>query len=196
MDRDALERLAMDRAGGELDADTEALLGAYLADHPEARRAAAEMESAYRRCREAIAAQVEAAARPFPAGQAGRATRAPGRATRDSGRATRAARAPRRSVGRWLARAAAVLAILGLGAGGGWWLGRQAGPRTVPAMPAAPAVAQADVSPLDRLGPFWREKVATLLEGRPAGRAPARAGRNGTGGRWSELLSPDKETIR
>ncbi|MBL7139553.1 MAG: hypothetical protein ISS74_01445 [Planctomycetes bacterium] len=185
MDRDALERLAMDRAGGELDADAEALLAAYLAEHPEARRTAAEMESAYRQCRDAIASRVEAAGTASPARPAG---------PHAWSVLAAASRPRRRSVGRWLARAAAVLAILGLGAGGGWWLGRQKGPETVQLPPGRPAVAQADEAPLDRLGPFWREKVATLLEGRPAAPAPARAPRGDRP--WSNLLPPDKETIR
>ena len=35
MERETIERLAMDRTLGELDTDTTALFDAYLAEHPE-----------------------------------------------------------------------------------------------------------------------------------------------------------------
>ena len=54
MERETIERLAVDRALGELDADTTALFEAYLADHTEAQVWAQAMSQACGRTREAI----------------------------------------------------------------------------------------------------------------------------------------------
>lgn len=54
MERETIERLAMDRALGELDADTTALFETYLADHTEAQVWAQAMSQACGRTREAI----------------------------------------------------------------------------------------------------------------------------------------------
>ncbi len=55
MERDTIERLAMDRALGELDPDTMVLFEAYLAEHPEARRWAGPMGQICDQTRDAIA---------------------------------------------------------------------------------------------------------------------------------------------
>ena len=43
MEREAIERLAMDSAAGELNQDAEALLRTYLAEHPQANEWAEDM---------------------------------------------------------------------------------------------------------------------------------------------------------
>ncbi len=55
MERDTIERLAMDHALGELDPDTTVLFETYLAEHPEARQWAGPMGWICERTRDAIA---------------------------------------------------------------------------------------------------------------------------------------------
>jgi len=182
MERDALERLALDRAGGELDPDTEALLAAYLADHPEDHAAAAAIEAAYRQCRDAIAGRTHRAraAQGLPAASAtGSAPASPRPA---AGRARR-----------WLAHAAALLLAVGLGAGGGWWAAREGSGR-MPSPPPRPALARGAETSLDALGPFWHKKVATLLQGRPAAPPPRRG--PSSAGSWFRSRFLDKEDGR
>jgi hypothetical protein len=54
MEHQIIERLAMDAALGELNEDAEALLDAYLAEHPDARRWAQHMQTVCARTQEAI----------------------------------------------------------------------------------------------------------------------------------------------
>ena len=55
MEREVVERLAMDRVGGELSEDGVQLLEWYLAGHPEAQGWAAEIETMYAMCAETVA---------------------------------------------------------------------------------------------------------------------------------------------
>ncbi len=57
MERETIERLAMDAALGELNEDAAALLDAYLAEHPEAKARAQQMEILCNRTQEAIDAK-------------------------------------------------------------------------------------------------------------------------------------------
>ena len=54
MKRETIERLAIDVAAGELNEDAEALLNAYLAEHPQARQWAEQMLTTYESTQEAI----------------------------------------------------------------------------------------------------------------------------------------------
>ncbi len=54
MERENIERLAIDAAAGELNPDAEALFGAYLAEHPEASRWARNMLATYEKTQAAI----------------------------------------------------------------------------------------------------------------------------------------------
>jgi anti-sigma factor RsiW len=64
MKNEVLERLLVDRAVGELPPDVEELLGAYLLQHPAARKEAAQIRETLRLARLALAGQ---AAAPLPA---------------------------------------------------------------------------------------------------------------------------------
>jgi anti-sigma factor RsiW len=173
MDRDTIERLAIDLAGGELESDVEALLEAYLADHPEWRETAARMRAAYQHCREAVEARVRTA---LPAS----ATRGPVTARR-----------PRPRRGRWLGRAAALLLALAVGAAGGWWAGRDRGPTAVRVVRVREAAAESDTARTERFGPFWQAKIQALMEGR-SGPPPSEV--DGHKRFWSRFLPPEKET--
>ncbi|MHC4744736.1 MAG: hypothetical protein ACYS8Z_22710, partial [Planctomycetota bacterium] len=65
MNRETIERLAMDAAAGELSEDVEVLFGAYLAEHPEANEWAAGMTSIYEMTEAAIDAKTKGAAPPM-----------------------------------------------------------------------------------------------------------------------------------
>jgi len=54
MKRERIERLATDAAAGELNEDVEALFNAYLAEHPQAKKWADQMLSAYKKTQAAI----------------------------------------------------------------------------------------------------------------------------------------------
>lgn len=56
MTNEQLERLAMDRACGQMNEDTEALLAAYLAEHPEAQQIAGAFAGVCGRCEKALTA--------------------------------------------------------------------------------------------------------------------------------------------
>ena len=61
MKRDAIERLAIDSAAGELSEDTEALLKEYLAEHPEAKKWVLGMQVIYEKTEAAIDEKVKTA---------------------------------------------------------------------------------------------------------------------------------------
>jgi anti-sigma factor RsiW len=101
MERQAIERLAMDAALGELNDDAATLFEAYLTEHPEARQWARPMKAICERTREAVAARTASAALP------------PRRAAPPARRISRARLA---NAGRW---AAVVIVSLALGAAAG-----------------------------------------------------------------------------
>jgi len=59
MTREQIERLAMDHAAGELNADAEALLEQYLRGHPDAKSWADEIAAAYLQAETAIVSRVD-----------------------------------------------------------------------------------------------------------------------------------------
>lgn len=64
MERQIIERLAMDAALGELNEDTEALLNAYMAEHPDARQWAEQMSATCTRTQDAIRAKTRRSEAP------------------------------------------------------------------------------------------------------------------------------------
>jgi hypothetical protein len=152
MERQVIERLAMDLALGELNEDAATLFDAYLAEHPEARSWAQPMKTICTRTQEAIHAK-----------------------TRDLGvPACRPAAQVHRSVPvRWvrLSRWAAVVAVsLGVGMGAGRWLESPTltSPRIV-ALEGGRNTWQKDwyqVSNESGQG-FWESKAAATLRSEP-----------------------------
>ena len=61
MERDIIERLAMDSAAGELNEDTEALFREYLAEHSEAKKWAEDLSDVFEKTEAAIVAKIEPA---------------------------------------------------------------------------------------------------------------------------------------
>jgi hypothetical protein len=162
MERDSIERLAMDVALGELSEDATALFEAYLATHPQAEQWARQMQQTCATAQTAIAAKTRvlygenlAAGRPF--------------------RRIRQISGP--ALGRWAA--VVVLALL-VGAVAGRWSGRRglqpgASVRTavVRAEPTAGGWRQLVSEP----GPgFWQAKALALLESAPSVPSGPRSG--------------------
>jgi len=148
MERETIERLAMDRTLGELDTDTTALFDAYLAEHPEVQPWAEGMSRTCERTRDAIVRKVQS--------------------NRIDDRAHEACvhrlwAIPWRTLVRW---AAVVLISLGIGAG----LGRQSTPNVsvprsaVVQAPAAPVRAGWErIKDAPRNG-FWETKAVAMLQ--------------------------------
>ncbi len=154
MERQVIERLAMDAALGELNDDATALFEAYLTEHPEARQWARPMKAICERTREAVVA------RTAPAALSPRRAAPPAR---------RISRTRLANAGRW---AAVVIVSLALGAA--------AGRRGMPPTESIPHVASAET---DR-GPtrrdwravlngrgegFWEAKAVATLQRQPGG---------------------------
>lgn len=174
MERKTIERLAMDRALGELDADTMALFDAYLAEHPEMQPWAEGMSQTCLRTREAIVEKTRA----VPAKEPPREVRM-----------HRLRAVPWRALGRW---AAVVLISLGIGAG----LGRQsksnvpAPHSTVVQVPAAPAqVGWKRIMDAPGDG-FWETKAVAMLQPKVYELPRPRAVR---GGLWERYRQSRKE---
>lgn len=150
MERDTIERLAIDRALGELDPDTTMLFDTYLAEHPEAERWARPMTKTCDRTREAIVRKTQThAAIPWP-------------------KPARLLPIHRAAIVRW----AAVIAVSAL-------LGVTVGRWSRPPQPAGPgAVVVRTVEP--DTGPegwrkilnepeqgFWQTKAVAMLQSQP-----------------------------
>ena len=148
MERETIERLAMDRALGEMDADTTALFDVYLAEHPEMQAWAEAMSRACVRTDEAIAAKTGAVGVEE---------------SRHETRVHRLRTISWQTLARW---AAVVMVSLGIGA----QLGRQSQP-DVPA--SRPLVVQAQPAP-GRAGwervmgatkdSFWQTKALAMVQ--------------------------------
>jgi hypothetical protein len=155
MERQVIERLAMDAALGELNEDAAALLEAYLTEHPETRLWAGPMTAICRRTQEAVVAKTRPAA-------LSRLPCATG--------ARQIVRVRLASVGRW---AAVVIVSLVLGGAAGRWT---MSPTELASRPTASAEtvrssAQRDWrAVLNRrdLG-FWEAKAAAALQRQPSG---------------------------
>lgn len=150
MERERIERLAMDEALGELTEDAAALFHAWLAEHPQARPWAQDIQSTCDKVRTAIDQKTTREAQPK--------------------RAVRVIPLVRRV--RWLslARWAAVITLALLF---GLEVGRQARPVPPAGEPAAPAPAVHAqglqwVRPTPGSAPsFWQAKAVALLHAKP-----------------------------
>ncbi len=151
MERERIERLAMDEAVGELTEDAVTLLHAWLAEHPQARQWVQETQSTCDKVRTAVERKTTAEdVRP--------------------GRAAHVIPMVRRvrwlSLARWAAMVALALVV-------GLEVGRQSRPVPPTRGPAAPApTVRAQelqwVRPASGSAPsFWQAKAVALLQARP-----------------------------
>ena len=152
MKRDAIERLAIDSAAGELNADADTLLKAYLAEHPQASQWAEDVSRLYRQTEAAISTKTAEA-------HAGRGT--------PPARSHRLTRSKWSSVARW---AAAVIVGTVVGFTAGRW---QPAERTYEIAWPQPARGTRQVRTVSDLqqkyaDTFWGDKMLALLRQRPA----------------------------
>jgi hypothetical protein len=153
MERQAIERLAMDLALGELNEDAAALFDAYLVEHPQAQPWAQSMKTICLRTQETIHAQT------CPMGMPARQT---------------AAQVYRRPVS-WgrVSRWAAVVAIaLAIGIGAGRWLEpSQRASRPAVAVETTRRTLRNDWRQVlnESGGGFWESKAAAALQSPPRG---------------------------
>jgi len=151
MNREAIERLAIDSAAGELNEDGQSLFDAYLAEHAEAKQWARDMLQVYRQTQTAISSKTGAA--PASIAPAPLKIRP-------------AVMEKWRPALRWAATIC-VAALLGAGAGR-WSMSplvvqrpERAAISTIrPPTPASPDSQAAAES-------FWRAKAAAMFESRP-----------------------------
>ena len=164
MKRDAIERLVIDSAAGELSEDGQSLFEAYLSEHPGARQWAEDMFRTYRQTEEAISLKI---------GSAGASTSLGAVSTKSGPPAL----ARWRPALRW----AAIVCVAALvGAGAGRW---SRSPITVKqpervAISTIRPAAPASLDLQDAAGSFWRAKAVALFEPRPyrERNAPMQAG--------------------
>jgi hypothetical protein len=154
MNRERIERLAIDSAAGELNEDVEALFRAYLAEHPEANPAQDEMLQVYEQTKSAIDAKTKDA---------------------DAGVGIPAVRARSLVRAKWweferYAAAVIVAAFIGF-AGGRWAINGETSDIGFTQFGRAPTRI-ATVSDLKEqyAGTFWGDKALTLFEQRPGQR--------------------------
>lgn len=157
MEREIIERLAIDSAAGELNEDVEALFRAFLAEHPEANPDSEEMARIY----EETAAAIDAKTRNADAG-----TGMPAIKT------NRLLQADWRPFGQW---AAALIVGVLIGFTWGRWQITGETSRITFIQPDRPAVQVKTISDLreEYAGTFWGDKVLALLENRPGQRYKA-----------------------
>ena len=148
MDRERIEKLAMDSAAGELNEDAQMLFRSYLAEHPEANEWALGMTSIYEMTEAAISAKTKAPAPPPTVEK------------------TFPSPVNWLTAGRW----AAVLAIAifaGFSAGR-WGRTAQTSPTTIVKIPEPPGtMAKAVDLKAKYAGTFWGQKVLASLQPKP-----------------------------
>ncbi len=151
MNRDAIERLAIDSAAGELNEDGQFLLEAYLAQHAEAKQWVEDMLQVYRLTQTAINSKTGSA---------------------DASTAAVSINSGPPALIRWrpALRWAAIVCVAALvGAGAGRWsrapitAGRPDRVAISTIRPAAPT----SLGLQDAAGSFWRAKAAAMFEPRP-----------------------------
>ena len=152
MKRDEIERLAIDSAAGELNADADALFRAYLAEHPQADQWAQDVLRLYRQTEAAISTKTAQA-------HAGRGTPPAHR--------HRPIRSKWPSVARW---AAAVIFGTVIGFTAGRWETTERTYRISWPEPARGPRQVQTVSDLQQkyAGTFWGDKMLALLKQGPA----------------------------
>jgi len=155
MERQAIERLAMDAALGELNEDAAALFQAYLTEHPEARQWAGPMAAICRRTQEAVVARTKPAAFSH---------------LRSTSGGHRIVRFRLANAGRW---AAVVIVSLALGAVAGRGLRSPAATAfrsTVSAETLRSSMQEDWQAVLNGRGRgFWESKAAAALQRQPVG---------------------------
>ena len=152
MKRDEIERLAIDSAAGELNADADALFRAYLAEHPQASQWAQDVSRLYRQTEAAISAKTA---------EAHAAPEAP------PARRHRLLRSKWPSVARW---AAALIFGTVIGFTAGRWQPTERTYRISWPQPARSTRQVRTVSDLQQryAGTFWGDKMLAMLKQRPA----------------------------
>ena len=152
MKRDAIERLAIDSAAGELNEDADALFRAYLAEHPQANQWAEDVLRIYQETEAAINAKIE---------------------TADTGAERAGARAKPPSQVNWRPAARWAAAVI-FGTLIGFTAGRyQTTERTYRIARPEPARGTRQIRTVSDLqqkyaGTFWGDKMLALLKQRPA----------------------------
>ncbi|MHC4355231.1 MAG: hypothetical protein ACYS0H_21225 [Planctomycetota bacterium] len=157
MERDAIERLAIDSASGELNDDAETLLREYLAGHAEANRWAEEVQWLCEKTEAAIRAKTKNAGAGIERAAVGKEP---------------ALRVKWRPAARWAA-AVVFAAIIGFTVG----RREKSDTRYEPALPQS-ASAPRQVKTVSDLreqyaGTFWGDKMLAVLEHRPGQRRKA-----------------------
>ena len=174
MERDTIERLAIDLAAGELNEDAEALLRAYLSEHTEANKWAQEMLQVYEKTEAAIEAKTTSAY---------------------AGVEITAVSTKTLSPTRWwpVARLAAVVVFaIGVGFAVGRWSIVTSTSKPVAARSTLRPVASHNLLDLKAKyeGTFWADKIISSLEPKPH---PKHKGNKWTGTFWSSLKPYMKE---
>jgi len=151
MNRDAIERLAIDSAAGELNEDARTLFEEYIAQHAQARQWARDISQVYQQTQTAISSRTGAASATIAA---------------ISIKSGLPALIRWRPALRW---AAIVCVAALLGAGAGRW-SRAPNAAMKPQREIASVNPPADVANIDlhsAAGSFWRAKAAAMFEARP-----------------------------
>ncbi|MHC4206795.1 MAG: hypothetical protein ACYSTT_19240 [Planctomycetota bacterium] len=170
MEREAIERLAMDSAAGELNQDAEALLRTYLAGHPQANEWAEDMLQIYDKTEAAIKTKTAHAA--------------VGKVTPEI---TTVSQVRWLSVARWAA-------VIALGVIIGFTAGRRdrtdSSYRTAFREPAPDSKQVETVSDLKEryAGTFWGDKMLALLEHKPGQRYKANLRSTGSWDKYRQYI--------
>lgn len=174
MERERIERLAIDSAGGELNADTKVLFKAYLAEHPEANRWAEDMLRIYEKTEAAISTKTKDVQ--------------PNVETEFV--FTKPILRPKwRLVGRW---AAVLIFAIGVGFTAGRWSGSSEPKPIAVAKLEGPRMVSRTVLDLRKKyeGSFWGEKILASTEPMPY---PKRAEYKWNGKFWPNIRQYIKE---
>jgi hypothetical protein len=174
MEREIIERLAIDRTLGELDADTVALLDAYLAEHDEARQWVQAMEQTCRQTRDAVVQKTQSVA---PYRQLSLSS----------------SRGPRgiswQTWGRW---AAVILVSVGIGVTAGRWSRTPvSSTETVVVQAQSPEAGGGWRQLMSRPGRgFWETKAVAMMQVEPSETPRVRATQQGL---WDRYRQSRKE---
>jgi len=173
MERDIVERLAIDQALGELDSDTTALFEAFLAEHAEARHWAQAMAQTCTTTREALRHRTQAVdgsrhvvrVRAFWPGVAAWRT--------------------------WVRWAAVIVICLGLGTTAGRWLmPHSTSPKTIVVQAEPIPTSEGWTQVVNKPGQgFWEAKAVAMLQMKSEGVPKARAAHRSL---WDRYRQPRK----
>ncbi len=169
MERETIERLAMDQSFGEMDADTTALFEAYLAEHAEAQALAQAMSQACVRTRQAVDRRTQTA--PL---------------THRTASLIGVQRLTWSAPARW---AAVILLSLSIGVIAGRWSRPEALPAktiVVRTQPSRPGEGWRQMLSQSEHG-FWGAKAVAMLQPRTEASPEAHAGRRGLWDRYRQF---------